>query len=176
MCRVANGNVCFHRESVTRTTSPCASVWQRVDKQQCCRPCSRCVRQAAATLLVIFSTLDKPVPLTKRREVRVPMIPSRGYFFSTHFWGPLANWGFVIAGLADMQKSPEIISTPMTSALCIYSLLFMRFAWMVRPRNILLLTCHISNETVQLIQIGRKIHWEHFGGKDASLKSPSMGK
>lgn len=23
--------------------------------------------------------------------------PNKDYFFSTHFWGPLANWGFVIA-------------------------------------------------------------------------------
>lgn len=37
-------------------------------------------------------------------------------------------------------------------ALCIYSLLFMRFAWMVQPRNYLLLACHMTNETAQLIQ------------------------
>lgn len=70
-----------------------------------------------------------------------------------------------------MRKSPEIISTPMTTgifflkfynivALCIYSALFMRFAWMVQPRNYLLLACHISNETVQLIQLSRKLNYE----------------
>ncbi|KAI4313477.1 hypothetical protein L6164_026455 [Bauhinia variegata] len=47
---------------------------------------------------------------------------------TTHFWGPVANWGFVIAGLVDMNKPPEMISGNMTGAMCVYSALFMRFA------------------------------------------------
>merc|ERR1712183_670120 len=74
---------------------------------------------------------------------------------TTHFWGPVANWGFVAAGLADINKPPEMISGNMTGAMCIYSALFMRFAWMVQPRNYLLLACHVSNETVQLYQLSR---------------------
>ncbi|KAH7660171.1 Mitochondrial pyruvate carrier protein [Dioscorea alata] len=74
---------------------------------------------------------------------------------TTHFWGPVANWGFVLAGLVDTQKPPEMISGNMTAAMCVYSGLFMRFAWMVQPRNYLLLVCHASNETVQLYQLSR---------------------
>ncbi|KAJ4973138.1 hypothetical protein NE237_006312 [Protea cynaroides] len=74
---------------------------------------------------------------------------------TTHFWGPVANWGFVVAGLVDTQKPPEAISENMTAAMCVYSALFMRFAWMVQPRNYLLLACHASNETVQLYQLSR---------------------
>ncbi|XP_074556739.1 mitochondrial pyruvate carrier 1-like isoform X1 [Curcuma longa] len=74
---------------------------------------------------------------------------------TTHFWGPVANWGFVISGLADTQKPPELISGNMTSVMCIYSVLCMRFAWMIRPRNYLLLVCHASNESVQLFQLSR---------------------
>jgi hypothetical protein len=46
-------------------------------------------------------------------------------------------------------------------ALSVYSLLFMRFAWMVQPRNYLLLACHASNETAQLYQLqrGLKYRW-----------------
>uniref|UniRef100_A0A803QVC6 Mitochondrial pyruvate carrier n=1 Tax=Cannabis sativa TaxID=3483 RepID=A0A803QVC6_CANSA len=58
-------------------------------------------------------------------------------------------------GLVDMQKPPEMISGNMTAAMCVYSALFMRFAWMVQPRNYLLLACHASNETVQLYQLSR---------------------
>ncbi|KAL0429596.1 UNVERIFIED_CONTAM: Mitochondrial pyruvate carrier 1 [Sesamum radiatum] len=36
---------------------------------------------------------------------------------TTHFWGPVANWGFVIAGLVDMKKPPEMISGNMTAAI-----------------------------------------------------------
>ncbi|PHJ25890.1 brain protein 44 family protein, partial [Cystoisospora suis] len=79
------------------------------------------------------------------------------YGMTTHFWGPVANWGFVIAGLSDMQKSPEVISERMTAVLCVYSLLFMRFAYMVQPRNYLLFACHFSNEAVQLTQLYRKL-------------------
>lgn len=48
-----------------------------------------------------------------------------------HFWGPAANWGFVLAGILDSNKAPELISAKMTSVLFIYSCLFMRFAYKV---------------------------------------------
>lgn len=35
--------------------------------------------------------------------------------FSTHFWGPVANWGIPIACLADINKDPRIISPTMTT-------------------------------------------------------------
>ncbi|XP_073100799.1 mitochondrial pyruvate carrier 1-like isoform X4 [Elaeis guineensis] len=58
-------------------------------------------------------------------------------------------------GLVDTQKPPEMISGNMTAVMCVYSGLFMRFAWMVQPRNYLLLACHTSNESVQLYQLSR---------------------
>ncbi|XP_030053938.1 mitochondrial pyruvate carrier 1 [Microcaecilia unicolor] len=81
----------------------------------------------------------------------------RDYLMSTHFWGPVANWGLPIAAINDMSKSPDIISGRMTFALSCYSLLFMRFAYKVQPRNWLLFACHITNEGAQLIQGGRLI-------------------
>ncbi|EER17284.1 hypothetical protein Pmar_PMAR019447, partial [Perkinsus marinus ATCC 50983] len=80
---------------------------------------------------------------------------------TTHFWGPMANWGIVAAGVLDMTtQGPDMISIPMTGTLCVYSLLFMRFAYMVQPRNYLLLSCHIFNEGVQLIQLGRALKYQ----------------
>ncbi|ETV74287.1 hypothetical protein H257_11213 [Aphanomyces astaci] len=76
---------------------------------------------------------------------------------TTHFWGPVANWGFVAAAIADMNKPPENISINMTSAMAVYSMIFMRFAWMVQPRNYLLLACHASNEAAQLYQLKRAL-------------------
>src|SRR5574341_363747 len=74
---------------------------------------------------------------------------------TTHFWGPVANWGFVAAGLADMNKPPEMISGNMTAAMCVYSALFMRFAWMEQPRDFLLLAYHASNGTAQYYELFR---------------------
>ena len=64
---------------------------------------------------------------------------------TTHFWGPAANWGLVIAGLLDANKPPEKISANMTGVLFFYSCFFMRFAWRVQPRNYLLFACHFCN-------------------------------
>jgi hypothetical protein len=79
---------------------------------------------------------------------------------TTHFWGPVANWGLVLAGLLDMKKPAEAISLNMTGVLCAYSLLFMRFAWMVKPRNYILLSCHVCNETVQGYQLTRALNYK----------------
>ena len=68
---------------------------------------------------------------------------------TVHFWGPLANWGFVIAGIMDANKPPEQISTRMTITLFFYSSLFMRFAFRVQPRNWMLFACHFSNASCQ---------------------------
>ncbi|VDK70101.1 unnamed protein product, partial [Anisakis simplex] len=57
------------------------------------------------------------------------------YFMSTHFWGPLANWGLPLAAIADIKKDPEQISGSMTPAMILYSSVCMRFAWHVIPRN-----------------------------------------
>ncbi|CAH9068808.1 unnamed protein product [Cuscuta europaea] len=88
---------------------------------------------------------------------------------TTHFWGPIANWGFVAAALLDTQKPPEMISGEMSSAMCIYSALSMRFAWMVQPRNHLLLACHVSNECVQLYQLSRWAKSRGSSGNSLSL-------
>jgi len=75
---------------------------------------------------------------------------------TSHFWGPVANWGIVGAAVYDMTlKGPEVISLPMTGTLSIYSGLFMLFAWRVQPRNYLLLSCHAFNECAQLTQLKR---------------------
>ena len=41
---------------------------------------------------------------------------------STHFWGPVANWGLPLAAITDLtSKEPKFISGPMTVALASYS-------------------------------------------------------
>lgn len=112
---------------------------------------------------------------------------------STHFWGPIANWGLPIAAIVDSSKSPELISPTMTlgkflarishtfykgdeqftltscftstnyitAAMCVYSATFMRFAWVVIPRNMLLFACHMTNEAAQLYQGSRYLKFRY---------------
>jgi len=91
---------------------------------------------------------------------------AREYFFSTHFWGPVANWGLPLAALSDLRKDEEVISGTMTTALACYSLVFMRFAWRVQPRNYLLFACHLTNATAQSIQEARFLNYWHYGGRE----------
>ena len=80
---------------------------------------------------------------------------------TVHFWGPTANWGIVIAGLMDFgSKTPEMISSRMTATLFCYSLMFMRFSYMVKPRNYLLLACHACNCTAQAALYMKKYRGE----------------
>ncbi|CAH1798141.1 unnamed protein product, partial [Owenia fusiformis] len=90
----------------------------------------------------------------------------RQYLCSTHFWGPVANWGLPLAAIADTKRNPEMISGKMTLALSIYSMLFMRFAWKVQPRNLLLFACHFSNECAQLTQGSRFIKYYYLSSEE----------
>ncbi|XP_045449179.1 mitochondrial pyruvate carrier 1 [Melitaea cinxia] len=90
----------------------------------------------------------------------------REYLMSTHFWGPVANWGIPLAAIADTRKDPSFISGKMTFALSVYSLMFMRFAWKVQPRNLLLFACHFTNECAQLTQGARFINYYYIQGAE----------
>ena len=98
----------------------------------------------------------------------------RTYLTSTHFWGPVFNWGLPLAAIADSQKSPELISGKMTIALSAYSILFMRFAVMVQPRNNLLFACHFTNECAQLFQGYRFVKYHYFD--NAAVKTVEIEK
>jgi hypothetical protein len=80
---------------------------------------------------------------------------------TVHFWGPLANWALVLAGALDFNTKPaEGISMRMTTTLFFYSCFFMRFAWMVKPRNMMLLSCHMCNSTMQLALLNKKYQYD----------------
>ncbi|KAH8120150.1 UPF0041-domain-containing protein [Phellopilus nigrolimitatus] len=100
----------------------------------------------------------------------------RQYFFSTHFWGPVANWGLPIAALADLKQNEEFISGSMTTALACYSMVFMRFAWRVQPRNYLLFACHATNTAAQLVQETRFVNYWYFGGREKTHGRPEEVK
>ncbi|CAG7847649.1 SubName: Full=Related to FMP37-Found in Mitochondrial Proteome {ECO:0000313/EMBL:CCA73541.1} [Serendipita indica DSM 11827] len=102
---------------------------------------------------------------------------AREYFLSTHFWGPVANWGLPLAALSDLvNKDEEFISGTMTTALACYSMVFMRFAWRVKPRNYLLFACHATNATAQTLNDARFVRYWYMGGRDEKLKNAPKDK
>lgn len=69
----------------------------------------------------------------------------RSYLMSTHFWGPVSNFGIPLAAVMDLKKDEEMISGRMTGALIIYSSVFMKYSMAVTPKNYLLFGCHFVN-------------------------------
>lgn len=63
----------------------------------------------------------------------------------------------------------------MFTALCLYSAVFMRFAWKVQPRNLLLLGCHMTNFCVQGTQGTRFIKY-HFLDKEPAAAVDATAK
>ncbi|KAK2022446.1 UPF0041-domain-containing protein [Colletotrichum zoysiae] len=104
----------------------------------------------------------------KAINAKIRSNPVTDYVCSTHFWGPMSNFGIPLAAVMDTQKSPDLISGQMTGALCIYSATFMRYALAVQPKNYLLFLCHFINEGAQLTQGYRYMQYNYWGGKEAS--------
>ena len=92
------------------------------------------------------------------------------YIFTTHFWGPVSNFGIPVAAVMELNKDPERISGPMTSSLIVYSLVFMRYSLAVTPKNYLLFGCHLVNEAAQLAQGFRWVNY-HTGNKKKAAEN-----
>jgi Mitochondrial pyruvate carriers len=68
------------------------------------------------------------------------------------------------------MQGPEIISLNMTGVLIVYSSLFARWAWVVRPQNLLLCSCHVTNVGAQLNQLRRALEYKIEQGQEAEVK------
>jgi len=83
---------------------------------------------------------------------------------SAELWGRLgaiAGWGMSGAAIYDAtSSSPEIISLNMTTVLIVYSSLFARWAFIVKPQNLLLAGCHVTNVGAQLNQLRRSLEYK----------------
>ncbi|RDL36674.1 Mitochondrial pyruvate carrier [Venustampulla echinocandica] len=110
-----------------------------------------------------------------RLNAKIRSRPMLSYVCSTHFWGPVSNFGIPLAAVMDTQKSADLISGQMTGALCIYSATFMRYALAVSPRNYLLFACHFVNEGAQLTQAYRWMQYHKWGGKEEAVKNKAEG-
>ncbi|CCH41960.1 putative membrane protein [Wickerhamomyces ciferrii] len=93
------------------------------------------------------------------------------YVMTTHFWGPVSNFGIPLAAIYDLQKDPELISGPMTGALVLYSGVFLRYALAVTPKNYLLFGCHVVNLSAQLGQGFRYLNYNYFDSKNAATST-----
>ncbi|KAL3909697.1 MAG: hypothetical protein SGILL_007985, partial [Bacillariaceae sp.] len=97
-----------------------------------------------------------------------------GWWKSAEFWGglgALAGWGMSGAAIYDASlQGPEVISLTMTPILIVYSTLFARWAWVVQPRNLLLMWCHVTNVVAQGNQLRRALEYKIQNGQEEQVK------
>mmetsp|Transcript_27185 Transcript_27185/g.38501 ORF Transcript_27185/g.38501 Transcript_27185/m.38501 type:complete len:282 (+) Transcript_27185:106-951(+) len=98
----------------------------------------------------------------------------KGWWSSPQFWGgagAMAGWGMSGAAIYDsMEQGPEIISLNMTCVLIVYSTLFARWAFVVKPQNLLLAGCHIANVLSQGNQLRRAVEHKMATGQEEQIK------
>ncbi|CAB9509033.1 pyruvate carrier 2 [Seminavis robusta] len=114
------------------------------------------------------ATKAEPVAKKVEEEAAKP-----GIWHSAEFWGgmgALAGWGMSGAAIYDAaQQGPEVISMTMTPVLIVYSTLFARWAWVVKPRNLLLMGCHVTNVAAQLNQLRRALEHKSATGQQKQV-------
>jgi hypothetical protein len=98
-----------------------------------------------------------------------------GLWSSAEFWGglgALAGWGMSAAAIYDaFENGPEVISLTMTPVLIVYSSLFARWAWVVKPQNLLLCGCHVTNVAAQLNQLKRALEHKIANGQEEEVNA-----
>jgi hypothetical protein len=111
--------------------------------------------------------------VTRRWKSASAKEESVGWWKSPEIWGglgALAGWGMSGSAIYDaMQQGPEVISLTMTPVLIVYSTLFARWAWVVKPQNLLLCACHVTNVAAQLNQLRRGLEFKIENGEQTQV-------
>eukprot|EP00741_Cyanophora_paradoxa_P005963 tig00000955_g5781.t1 len=72
------------------------------------------------------------------------------------FWAPAMKWALVIAGLADLNRPVEKVSTPQQVALASTGIIWARYSTQIIPVNYNLLTVNLFVGATGLYQLYRK--------------------
>jgi len=97
----------------------------------------------------------------------------KGWLHSAEWWGAagaIAGWGMTGAAIYDASfQGPEVISLNMTGVMMVYSTLFARWAFIVKPQNLLLSACHASNVIAQCNQMRRALNYKLENGEEEQV-------
>jgi hypothetical protein len=112
-------------------------------------------------------------------KTEVSKISSKPHWMNDPNWwgfaGALAGWGMTGAAIYDANvNGPEKISLTMTPVLIVYSSLFARWAFVVKPQNMMLAACHVSNVCAQVNQLRRAIVHKRSLGQEEEVNTILM--
>ncbi|SPJ13064.1 mitochondrial pyruvate carrier protein 2, putative [Plasmodium sp. DRC-Itaito] len=103
----------------------------------------------------IIPKLKKKIQCYNINESLKKVLVSDTGILTIHFWAPTFKWSISLANLADINRDPSYLSLPQQIAICLTGLLFTRFAYMIKPRNLNLLTINFFMSMTSFYQISR---------------------
>jgi len=72
-----------------------------------------------------------------------------------HFWAPMMKWSLVIAGLSDLRRPPESLSTSQNVALTATGVIWSRYSTQIIPVNYALLSVNLFVAGTGITQLYR---------------------
>ncbi|KAF6772947.1 hypothetical protein AHF37_08080 [Paragonimus kellicotti] len=110
-----------------------------------------------------IQVVDKAVPTRFRPLWEHPAGPK-----TVFFWAPTFKWALVIAGIKDITRPVEKVSTYQSCALAATGLIWSRYSLVIIPKNWNLFSVNIFLAVTGLFQLGRIAMY------NASLKNKEL--
>ncbi|SMY19345.1 unnamed protein product [Zymoseptoria tritici ST99CH_1A5] len=89
---------------------------------------------------------------------------------TVHFWAPIMKWGLVLAGAADFARPADQLSLSQNTALMCTGLIWTRWCFVIKPRNLFLASVNFLLFCVGATQTGRVLRYQ------ASQKGTTVGE
>lgn len=77
------------------------------------------------------------------------------------FYAPFAKWTLVVAGIGDMYRPVEKLSTKQSSALCLTGFIWARYCLVITPRVWILFAVNVLTGCTGLAQLGRIANYRY---------------
>lgn len=114
----------------------------------------------------LIRIVDKYVPPKLRPFWEHPAGPQ-----TVFFWAPTFKWALVIAGISDVARPVEKVSTYQSTALAATGLIWSRYSLVIIPKNWNLFSVNLFLALTGIFQLGR-IAVYNYEQKSASSKNP----
>merc|ERR1719330_500902 len=85
--------------------------------------------------------------------------------FYIHFWAPNFKWALSFNNIVDYQRPTDKISVSMNSALTLTGLIFMRWSFVITPKNYNLFFVNLALASSSGYHLGRKIKADYIDKK-----------
>lgn len=79
---------------------------------------------------------------------------------TVHFWAPVMKWSIVLAGVSDFARPAESLSLTQNVALTATGIIWTRWCFVIKPRNLLLAAVNFFLGCVGVTQVTRILFYQ----------------